>query len=98
MKSKMIFHPGVPQDLIDGVKYYDDQKAGLGEQFLSAVRRTQSRVRATPKMHQLIWKTVRRSLIERFPFGFYYRVVGHEIEVIAVYHHSRDPAGWQSRV
>ena len=98
MKAKLIFHPEFPRDLIDAVNYYNGQKAGLGRRFLLAVRRTQSRVRATPKMHRMIWKTVRRSLVERFPYGFFYRVVGDDIEVIAVYHHSRDPVGWRSRV
>jgi toxin ParE1/3/4 len=97
MKSKLIFHPEVPQDLIAAVNYYNGQKAGLGKQFMTAARRTQSRVRATPKMHQMIWKTVRRSLVERFPYGFFYRVVDDGVEVIAVCHLSRDPAGWRSR-
>ena len=40
----------------------------------------------------------RRGLTRRFPYGVYYRDFPDRVEVVAVYHTSRDPSGWQTRV
>lgn len=98
MSYPLIFHPNVDDDLYEARAFYESRQVGLGDRFLATVRRVQSRVAATPLMHQVIWQTVRRSLVPNFPYGVFYRVVGTRVEVIAVYDLRRDPAGWQSRV
>ena len=55
------------------------------------------RIAITPSAHRTVYRDVRRALTRRFPYGVYYRVHADRIEVIAVYHSSRDPSGWQSR-
>lgn len=35
--------------------------------------------------------------VKKFPYMVFYRVDDDQITVLAVYHTSRDPAGWQSR-
>ena len=98
MKLPLVFHPEIEDDLIESQLYYSDKTPGLAKDFVREVRKAQKAIAANPKMHQIIWKTVRRSLVNRFPFGLFYRIHKDRIEVLAVYHHSRDPAGWQSRV
>ena len=41
---------------------------------------------------------VREAPVPRHPYGVYYRVQPDRIVVIAVFHHSRDPAEWRDRV
>jgi plasmid stabilization system protein ParE len=40
---------------------------------------------------------VRRGLVRRFPYGVFYVVTDDAIVILAVFHASRDPAGWRSR-
>ena len=40
---------------------------------------------------------IREGALTRFPYVVYYRVLADRIRVLAVYHTSRDPSGWQSR-
>jgi toxin ParE1/3/4 len=41
---------------------------------------------------------VRVTLIRRFPYAVYYRIKPTRIVVIAVFHTSRDPKAWKSRI
>ncbi len=45
-----------------------------------------------------VYKDARCALLRRFPYAIYYRVKRDRIVVIAVFHSSRDPREWQSRV
>jgi plasmid stabilization system protein ParE len=93
----LIFHPNVDDDLYEARSFYESRQVGLGDRFLATVRSVQARIAATPLMYQVIWQTIRRSLVLNFPYGVFYRVVGTRVEVIAVYDLRRDPAGWQAR-
>ena len=48
-------------------------------------------------MYQGVGTTVRRAMVERFPFSVFYRIATDQIEVIAVLHQSRDPREWHRR-
>ena len=75
-------------ELKAAARYYEKQKAGLGDQRISAV----------PKLHQIIYQDIRRAPVEGYPYGVYYRVLPRRIVVIAIVHSSRDPSVWQGRV
>jgi plasmid stabilization system protein ParE len=36
-------------------------------------------------------------VLSRFPYSILYRLRLPEVEVVAVFHHRRDPAAWQAR-
>ncbi len=97
MSLPLIFHPDVDEDIRDARDYYEVRRPGLGDAFVAAVEYVQARIEANPRMHQVIWRTVRRGLVRRFPYGVFYRVLTDRVEVLAVYHLKRDPSGWQQR-
>lgn len=99
MSLPISFGPLVADDIRDAMGYYNAVRPGLGDDFWAAFLDAQARIQATPKMHQVIWNNVRRRLMpRRFPYGVFYEVFDDRIEVIAVYHLRRNPAGWQARV
>ena len=85
---------------VEGIfDYYEVQRAGLGEEFLGELGEILSRVRRLPLSNRTIWRDVRRARFYRFPhYGMFHRIEGSLIAIVAVYHASRDPAGWQQRV
>ena len=85
------------QDLADAAVWYEEQREGLGHQFLDEVLSVFSVISETPLMFPIVHRNIRRALIHRFPFGVYYRVESDEIVVVAVMHGSRDPRRWKSR-
>jgi plasmid stabilization system protein ParE len=97
MSLPLTFHPSVQGEVDDAYRWYEQQRPGLGDDFLAAVEEVFARIAATPGMHRAVFRDVRRGLTRRFPYGVYYRVHPDRVEVIAVYHTSRDPSGWQAR-
>ncbi|MBL8864110.1 MAG: type II toxin-antitoxin system RelE/ParE family toxin [Planctomycetia bacterium] len=98
MSLPIVFHPDVRDEVDEAYKYYEERQSGLGDDFLAAVREVYRRIQSQPRIHQVVWQTVRRGLTKRFPYGIFYRVLDDRVEVIAVYHLKQDPTGWQSRV
>jgi plasmid stabilization system protein ParE len=94
----LVFHPDVQPEVDDAYQWYEQQQPGLGDDFLTAIEEVFDRLRRTPRIHGTVWQDVRRALPRRFPYAVYYRIQDDRVEVVAVYHTSRDPSGWQSRV
>jgi hypothetical protein len=56
------------------------------------------RMSAKPRQFPLIYKSVRRALLRRFPYALMFVIDTDEtLVVISCFHGSRDPAHWQRR-
>lgn len=85
------------QDIEDAATWYEEQSRGLGQAFLEEIRRSLQRVVEQPQLYPSVLRGTRRALIQRFPFGVFYRVEVDSIVVVAVMHGSRDPQRWKRR-
>ncbi|MGQ0814648.1 MAG: type II toxin-antitoxin system RelE/ParE family toxin [Gemmatimonadota bacterium] len=99
MPKRLIeFHVTAQAELDQAIAYYESRESGLGGQFLSEVRRILSVLTDFPESGTPIWKTRRRLLLDRFPFGLVYRVLDDgSIRVLAVMHLRRRPGYWHRR-
>jgi hypothetical protein len=84
MSLPLVFHPAVQGEVDEAYRWYEQQRSGLGNDFLAAVE----------EVYQIIYQNVRRALPRRFPYSVFYRVHADRVEVIAVQHSRRDPRGW----
>jgi plasmid stabilization system protein ParE len=91
------FHPAVRDEIDDAYRWYERQRAGLGGDFLEAVEAVLAEITANPARYGFADTDIREGVLTRFPYAIYYRVLADRIRVLAVYHTSRDPSGWQSR-
>jgi plasmid stabilization system protein ParE len=78
--------------------WYEQQRKGLGVDFISRVRAVMQRIAANPRLHAIVYKDVRKAVVSRFPFLVLYREAAAEVIVVAVFHTSRNPSIWQARV
>jgi hypothetical protein len=76
----------------------EQKQKGLGIDLIVRVGEVFKRIAGNPRMHPVVYKDVRRALVKKFPYLVLYREDQGEIIVIAVFHTSRNPAVWQSRV
>ena len=90
--------PEVYNDIKIAYDWYESQRIGLGEDFLLTLEESYSKITRTPKIYQLIYKTVRRKLLRRFPYGLFFVLRGDEVIIIAVMHTRRKPSDWNERV
>jgi plasmid stabilization system protein ParE len=78
--------------------WYQQQRAGLGVDFVARVREVLQRIAANPRIHGTVYQDVRKAVVRRFSYVVLYREDPGEVVVIAVFHTSRDPSIWQSRI
>jgi plasmid stabilization system protein ParE len=97
MTAQIRLRPEAEQDLADAAAWYEEQRPGLGQEFLDEARVTLSTIAEMPSMYGAIHRSTRRALMHRFPFGIFYRVEKDLIIVLAVLHGSRHPRRWKSR-
>jgi plasmid stabilization system protein ParE len=91
------FHPAVRDEIDDAYNWYEQRQPGLGRDFLNEVERVLAEMTANPARYGFAHVDIREGLLTRFPYAVYYRVLADRIRVLAVYHTSRDPSGWQAR-
>jgi plasmid stabilization system protein ParE len=94
MTLPVVFRRRFQQDLGAGFGWYEEQRSGLGEEFLAAVQSTLRSIEQFPEMFVSIHRDVRRAIVSRFPFAVFYRVESRQIVVLRVLHTARDPKLW----
>lgn len=86
------------QELDDAVAWYNEQAAGLGQEFLDELDRVVRRAVTFPMSCPEIEPGVRRCLLARFPYGLIYGVDRKTIVVVAMAHLHRKPRYWLDRI
>jgi plasmid stabilization system protein ParE len=94
MAPPLVFRRGVGRDLAAAYAWYEEQQAGLGEQFLAEVNSSFDAVEQFPEMFAPVYGDVRRALVSRFPYAVFYRVERRQVLVLTVLHTARDPQLW----
>jgi plasmid stabilization system protein ParE len=84
-------------DIADAAAWYEEQRSGLGHEFLDEISQCMSRIAEQPEMNPVLYRSTRRALTRRFPFGVFYCIEEEYIVVLAVMHGSRDPQRWKHR-
>lgn len=75
--------------------WYEEQKAGLGEEFGVAINGTIAKILNHPYHYKKSYKNYHEVVVNRFPFLIVYAVKEQEMEIIiiAIFHTSRNPKG-----
>ena len=92
------FTPEADAELAEARQWYAHQRENLDIEFMECIDDALSRAVRNPELYPIVYRTLRRAVVRRFPFAVFYEVTADEIHVIAVFHSRRDPERWQSRV
>ena len=84
MGADLVIAPEAEHDLDEAYAWYEEQRNGLGEEFLTSADACIAAIRRTPKAGRLVHKNYRRALTRRFPYAVYYRVDGDNCVVYRV--------------
>jgi hypothetical protein len=82
-------------ELADAIEYYEDQRPGLGYEFLSEVEAAINKIIQFPDAWTPLSKRTRRILLKRFPFGLLYHIQEDKAVVAAVMDLRRNPTNWE---
>ncbi len=94
---KILFLEDAQKELDDAVVYYDNELAGLGDQFLVEIINTLNRIMAFPEAWHPYSKRTRRCQAKKFPYAVIYQIRKDCILVVAIAHLHRKPEYWRNR-
>ena len=97
MNYVLVFRPEVREELNEAYNWYQSQQTGLGDEFLDCVDNMLNRICKMPESYAVVYLDVRRTVVRRFPYAIYYRIVSSRVIVTAIFHSRRDPKSWQTR-
>jgi plasmid stabilization system protein ParE len=98
MSFPVRFLPAAQAEFDQATDWYAARNAALARDFVARVDAVIERIAKTPKIHTVIYGDVRKSIVSRFPFIVLYREEAGELLIVSIFHTSRDPSEWQSRV
>jgi plasmid stabilization system protein ParE len=97
MSLPVVLRDEAQTEFDEAFDHYEGQRPGLGIQFAERVQDVFDRISANPQLHAVVLGDVRKAVVSRFPYCVYYRAEPARVQVIAVFHTSRDPSIWQGR-
>ena len=97
MSFRVYIRPEAETDIEEAALWYEEQRQGLGQEFLDEVLGLCKTISENPAMYPVAHRRTRRALIRRFPFGVYFRIEDEQVIVVAVMHGSRHPRNWRQR-
>ena len=97
MAYRLIVRPEAESDINAAYAWYEEQRRGLGAEFLEEVERCLVLIQDNPELYAAVYVGTRRALARRFPFGVFYIWDANTISVIAVLHMARHPDSWKGR-
>jgi hypothetical protein len=65
------YKPAAEAGIGDAFATYEEQRSGLGIEFLDELARIEGHLRANPALYQRVDGDLRRAVMRRFPYGLY---------------------------
>ncbi len=91
------FYPPAEDEYLQAARYYDGERAGLGDYFIRDVEEAISRICRNPLAWGELSRQTRRCLTHNFPYGVIYALHDEKITIIAVMDLRRKPGYWKGR-
>jgi len=87
-------------DLDEAFIWYENQRIGLGEEFIKYVEIAFDFIKKHPKASERKEINVHRSIMDKFPYGIYYKMDQEhsQIQIIGILHFKRTPNLWKKRL
>lgn len=83
------FRAEAANEVVSARSWYDEQRAGLGDEFVVSLERILDLISRLPDAFPEIAANKRRALLPRFPYALYYRVEADTVDIIACLHTRR---------
>jgi plasmid stabilization system protein ParE len=90
VKWRLVIRSRAETDLREAQTWYENQRAGLGAEFLAEIDATIRILVRDPQRHPVYYRGFRRVLTRRFPYKVFYRLEDDRVIIFRVLHVRRD--------
>jgi plasmid stabilization system protein ParE len=94
MALPVVYRLRVKHDLKAAFDWYEEQRSGLGGEFVTSVQSTFKAIELHPELFATAYGEVRRAIMSRFPFAVFYLVEPKRVIVLRVLHTARNSDLW----
>lgn len=93
------FHSAAKDEFLHASKWYEEQRSGLGEEFIVAIQTAIAAIVSDPFRFQPVAEHARIFRVKKFPYCIYFRVLPEKgvVRVLSIMHNSRHPDTWKGR-
>jgi plasmid stabilization system protein ParE len=91
------YHEAAKAELLDEVGYLELRAKGLGQRFLSEVKRAEGFIAEYTESGQEIRPGIRKTMVRKFRHSLIYANESNGLLILAVAHHSRRAGYWVNR-
>lgn len=84
MSLRIEFLSGADADLQEAFSRFEDYRDGFGAEFMTVVDAYLTRIAAFPQIAPIYFESVRRQVLQRFPYGIFYEPHPTRILVTAI--------------
>jgi hypothetical protein len=74
----------------EAYEWYESQKVGLGELFLTELENKYNKITTTPFVYSKRQKEYRHVVLKKFPYVIVFKIIKRTVVVYAVFHTSRN--------
>lgn len=97
--NSLLYHPEAEREFRESTRYYENEQSGLGDRFFAQIQTALNRIQHNPLTGFLSERGTRTYRVPGgFPYGIVFREREHQVQIIAVYHFSRRPGYWITRI
>ncbi len=97
MTPRLRLRPAATAEIQTAYEWYEQQRQGLGSEFLQEVREILAAIERSPTLYPVVRDDIRRALLRRFPYSILYVAEPEQTVVLACFHGKRDPRRWHFR-
>ncbi len=97
MSYSILIKPEAERDLQNAYLFYEEQRIGLGLEFLFATEAEIKRIQKNPLYFQKKHREIRRTFTKRFPFGIFFFIDNSVIIILGIIHTKMDESTWKNR-
>lgn len=87
---ELILWPEAEQDIAKAQLWYEHRREGLGDDFIACLDEAFERLLRFPTVFGIVYSSLRRFQVRRFPYGIYFQVIDETVVVVAVFHGRQD--------
>jgi plasmid stabilization system protein ParE len=81
--------------ITEAFSWYEAQRPGLGWQLRDELNAAFTLLQGVPEAGPEVYRTLRRILLNRFPYAVYYSLIDDGVAIRAVIHTRRHPRAWR---
>lgn len=94
---KVVLRAAAERDIAEAARWYEQQRGGLGDEFVDAVKEARERIGEYPQAYPQVRGRIRRIILSGFPYGVFYLDEPDQVVIAGVFHLRQSPRRWTSR-